>query len=235
MQFHRPGAGLPDPVTIAVALVCPLGTAFARRSTRQVFDLEDYASTIDSAVREIKAILATFAALLRIAEIEDGARRRGFQTVDLNLIAESAVSFYRPLAEEGSVSLRLEQCDGAPAYLLGDADLLSEALDNLIENAIKFTPPGSTVSVSVIRSADATVLAVTDQGPGIPAEEREKVLRRFYRGEQSYHKPGTGLGLSLVAAVAQLHRLQLLIEDVTLGCCVSLVADTAHSKRPFKN
>lgn len=216
---------------IAHDLRTPLTRLLAglERAQRRARSSEEFAAAVESATQEVRAVLNTFAALLRIAEIEDGARRRGFRSVDLNVIAAAATEFYGPLAEEKSVSLRLVRCHGAPAEILGDDHLLSEALDNLIENAIKFTPPGSQVSVSVTRSAGAIGLCVTDQGAGIPAEEREKVLRRFYRGEKSRNTSGTGLGLCLVAAVAQLHALHLLIEDADPGCRVSLSTDVLCS------
>jgi len=99
---------------------------------------------------------------------------------------------------------------------------LFEAIGNLVDNAIKFTPAGGRVTVRVFREKENLGITVADTGPGIPAEERDSVLRRFYRAERSRHTPGSGLGLTLVAAVARLHGLRLLIEDAKPGCRVTL-------------
>jgi signal transduction histidine kinase len=130
--------------------------------------------------------------------------------------------FYDPLAERKGVSFSLETGGARPAEMAGDPSLLFEAIGNLVDNAIKFTPSGGRVTVRVFRENGNLGIAVADTGPGIPAEEREAVLRRFYRAERSRHTPGSGLGLSLVAAVARLHGLHLVIEDAKPGCRVTL-------------
>jgi signal transduction histidine kinase len=106
--------------------------------------------------------------------------------------------------------------------MLGDASLLFEAVSNLVDNAIKFTPPGGHVAVRTFRCGGLLGVLVEDDGPGIPEEEREAVLRRLYRLEKSRHAPGSGLGLSLVAAVARLHGLTLTITSACPGCRVTL-------------
>lgn len=194
------------------------------RARRRAHSPQEFASAIDAAVSETKEILGTFAALLRIAEIEDGARRREFRALDLNVIAAEVAEFYAPLADDRLVSLQLKSLPETPAEILGDASLLFDALGNLVDNAIKFAPPNSSVFIHVVHTASATGITVSDQGPGIRPEERKEVLQRFYRGEESRHKPGAGLGLSLVAAVAQLHDLRLQFEDGDPGLIVSLLS-----------
>jgi signal transduction histidine kinase len=123
-------------------------------------------------------------------------------------------------AEEAGVNLKVV---GEPsAYLNGDRDLLFDALTNLVENAIKHGRDSGTVSVAIVKSLDAIDVSVTDDGPGIPAEEIEHVTKRFYRLERSRSTPGNGLGLSLVAAVARLHGVRIAMEDNSPGLRVRL-------------
>ena len=126
-----------------------------------------------------------------------------------------------PMAEQKCVALSM--ADGACTPMLGDSSLLFEALSNLIDNALKFTLPGGQVNVRVFASDDIQGVEVSDTGPGIPADQREAVLRRFYRAEQSRHTPGSGLGLALVAAVAGLHDMTVRIGDANPGCRIVLV------------
>jgi len=185
---------------------------------------EDYDAAVEEAIAETRVILATFGALLRIAEVEAGARRAGFTMVDLNTLAVDAADFYEPLAEYKGVALSLETAR-MPAVMPGDPSLLFEAIGNLVDNAIKFTPPDGRVDLRIIAGGQRLGFEVSDSGPGIPLAERNAVLRRFHRAEKSRHTPGSGLGLSLVAAVAKLHGLNLAIEDVEPGCRVKLWRD----------
>ncbi|GGF50815.1 two-component sensor histidine kinase [Azorhizobium oxalatiphilum] len=182
---------------------------------------EAYGLAVDDAITETKGILKTFAALLRISEVEDGARRSGFVSVDLAAIVQDAVDFYEPLADEKQLALSLS---GQPVSLplMGDASLLFEAVGNLLDNAIKFTPPGGHVRVELFVSAAGRGVSVADDGPGIPPAEREAVLRRFYRTEKSRSTPGSGLGLSLVAGIAGLHGMALTLADNDPGCRITL-------------
>jgi signal transduction histidine kinase len=185
---------------------------------------EDYGAAVEEAITETRALLATFGALLRIAEVEAGARRAGFTMLDLNTLAADAADFYEPLAEYKGVALSLETAR-VPAVMPGDPSLLFEAIGNLVDNAIKFTPSNGRVGLRIIAGDERLGLEVSDSGPGIPLAERTAVLRRFHRAEKSRHTPGSGLGLSLVAAVAKLHGLNLAIEDVEPGCRVRLWCD----------
>jgi signal transduction histidine kinase len=199
------------------------------RAGRRAASVDEYAAAVDEAIGETKAVLSTFGAMLRISEVEDGARRVGFKSLDLAAIAADVTEFYQPLAEVKDVSFSLKDESGGSAKIAGDPSLLFEAIGNLVDNAIKFTPPGSRVALRIFRANENLGIIVTDTGPGIPAEEREAVLRRFYRAERSRHTPGSGLGLSLVAAVARLHGLDLVIEDAKPGCRVTLRREGAST------
>jgi signal transduction histidine kinase len=192
------------------------------RAGRRAASVDEYAAAVDEAIGETKAVLSTFGAMLRISEVEDGARRAGFKTLDLAAIAADVTEFYQPLAEAKGVSFSLKDESGESARIAGDPSLLFEAIGNLVDNAIKFTPSGGRVTVRVFCENERLGIIVADTGPGIPAEEREAVLRRFYRAERSRHTSGSGLGLSLVAAVTRLHGLDLVIEDARPGCSVTL-------------
>ncbi len=191
------------------------------RAHRRAGSAEQYAAAIDEAIQDVRGVLKTFAAMLRIAEVESGARRAGFTSVDLSQITADVVEFYEPMAEAKGIMLSLA-CDAAVA-MRGDPSLLFEAVGNLVDNALKFTPPGGRVNVRSFAAGKVGV-EVTDSGPGIPAEQREAVLRRFYRAEQSRHTPGSGLGLALVAGVAGLHGMMVEIGDANPGCRIALIA-----------
>jgi signal transduction histidine kinase len=192
------------------------------RARRRPTSGEEYAHAVDEAIAETKAVLGTFSALLRIAEVEDGARRAGFQRIDLGRIAADVVEFHAPVAEERGVQLSFDTDSPSLAQMSGDPSLMFEAISNLVDNAIKFSPTGGCVAVRTFLYKGRIGVAVSDNGPGIPPEEREAVLRRFHRLEKSRHTPGSGLGLSLVAAVAKLHGLSLTIDSSYPGSCVTL-------------
>ena len=197
------------------------------RARRRAGSPEQYVAAIEDAIIETNSILQTFSAMLRISEVESGARRAGFTSVDLQQVATDAFEFYEPLADEKGVRL-VWQPDGPAAELPGDPSLLFEAVGNLLDNAIKFTPPGGRVAVRIFSDPSRNGVEVSDNGPGIPCHERDAVLRRFYRVEHSRNTPGTGLGLALVAAVARLHGMQLVMADAAPGCRMTLVRITAE-------
>lgn len=210
---------------IAHDLRTPLTRLLAglERARRRAASVRDYEQAVAAAITETQSLLGTFSGLLRIAEVEHGARRAGFTRVDLRKIVADVVEFHAPVAEESGVSLTHGAHRGAtPVEMSGDPSLLFEAISNLIDNAIKFTPQGGHVTVRTFRSSGQSGVVVVDDGPGIPEEERDAVLRRFHRVEKSRHAPGSGLGLSLVAAVAKLHGLTLSIGSASPGCCVTL-------------
>ncbi|OUI84028.1 sensor histidine kinase [Acetobacter orientalis] len=172
------------------------------------------------AVDELDQCLGIITALLRIAEIESSRRRAGFGSVNLVELIADVVDLYEPIAETEGIHL-LTQAGLAPVNIDGDRHLLIELLVNLVDNAIKFTPEGGHVTVAVTRQGGKASLSVTDTGIGIVPEERQAVLSRFYRSDKSRHVPGSGLGLSLVSAIAQLHDATVLVEEGKngLGTC----------------
>ncbi|MDJ0391019.1 HAMP domain-containing sensor histidine kinase [Roseomonas sp. E05] len=170
---------------------------------------EAYQIAMDAALAETDAILRSFAALLRIAQVEAGARRAAFAPVDLSAIANDLAEAYGPSAEDGGRTLTTAIAPGVTVR--GDRELLMQALANLLENALRHTPPGTVIRVRVPGSAPPAgpELVVEDDGPGIPSEARGQVLRPFHRLDPSRSDGGSGLGLALVAAVAKLHDAAL--------------------------
>jgi signal transduction histidine kinase len=179
------------------------------------------ATAIDSAIAETDRLIATFNALLLIAEAEAGVAREAMTPLDLREIVEGVAELYSPLAEENN--LALEIAPSGEAVIFGNKSLISQALANLIDNAIKYTPSGGNVRVAIRQSPGAVSLSVSDTGPGIAAADRARVVERFVRLEESRNSPGTGLGLSLVAAVARLHDAKLALDDNKPGLIASLV------------
>jgi signal transduction histidine kinase len=183
--------------------------------------MDELRVALGEAINELDQTLATMEALLRIAEIEHGRRRAGFKSVVVGQIAAEVNELYAPAAEDREVALSIKLDDLRTVH--GDRDLLFEAITNIVDNAVKFTPRGGAIAISVLAGGPGPILRVQDTGGGIPPGEREAVLRRFYRSDRSRHEPGTGLGLSLVAAIARLHRFRLSIEDTAAkGCSIIL-------------
>lgn len=178
---------------------------------------------------ETDGIVRTFQALLQIAQIEGGSPKARFTRVDVAALARTLCEVYEPSAEETGHRLI---CDVAapPAYVTGDKSLLGQVFANLIENALRHTPSGATITVSIAEAAGQVRLLVSDTGPGIPEEERENVLRRLYRLERSRTTPGNGLGLSLVAAIVEMHDGRLTLEDNAPGLRVVITLDKAASE-----
>jgi signal transduction histidine kinase len=183
--------------------------------------LEITFAEIDGAVADVDRVIQIFNALLRLAEIDTGARRSGFVSVDMCNVANDIVEFYRPVAELKGINLRF-QCAGKMA-LAGDPFLLAQAVGNLIDNALKYAQENGSIQVEVVRGGRGVIdLTVADDGPGIPDEEKSKVSKRFYRGDASRGTPGVGLGLSLVNAVAELHGGALILRDNAPGLRATL-------------
>lgn len=170
---------------------------------------------------EVEGIVATFQALLRIAQIEGGSPRARFARADLAELAATLADVYEPVAEEADHHLQLRS--HGPTWVQGDRTLLGQVIANLIENALRHTPPGSSVSVEVGPAGDGRVrVSVADDGPGIPAAEREAVRRRLYRLDRSRSTPGSGLGLALVDAIVKLHEGTLQLSDNAPGLRVEV-------------
>jgi signal transduction histidine kinase len=186
---------------------------------------ERFRATAEAALQELDQVVRIFDALLRIAEIEAGHRRAAFVQVDLATLAEDVAELYQPLAEQRDLVLEAEP---SAATCVGDRMLLAQALANLVDNAIKYTPAGGRIVVTTgVSERGGVELAVADSGPGIPAEERDKVVRRFYRLDPGRNSPGSGLGLSLVVSVAKLHGGRLDLEDNAPGLRARLVLPAA--------
>ncbi|HEX4765860.1 MAG TPA: HAMP domain-containing sensor histidine kinase [Lichenihabitans sp.] len=200
------------------------------RALRSDLPPAEVAPMLEKAIVDIDALLTTVTAILRITEVEQSRRRSNFGSMDLDEIVEAVSELYRPIAEEKGVGFVVER-EPAPG-VNGDADLVFEALANLVDNAIKFTPPQGRVTLSLGRSGEEASVAVLDTGPGIPVEDRQAVLRRFYRGDSSRSKPGTGLGLSLVAAIVRLHGFTLTLGEAPGGGCAAVIAAKAEGIAP---
>jgi signal transduction histidine kinase len=171
----------------------------------------DLKRVIESAVGEADVLLETFSALLRIAQIEAGTRRSAFRPVDLSDVMRTVADAYAPAVEESGRALISEIADAVQVN--GDRGLLSQLFVNLVENALHHTQPGTAITLRLARDPVGVVAEVADTGPGIPPDERAKVLRRFYRLERSRTTPGSGLGLSTVAAIVELHHAAIELRD----------------------
>lgn len=179
----------------------------------------DYRAALEATIEESEGLIRTFDALLMIARAESGEAREGMTEFDATEIARDVTELYEPLADEKGLSLHVEA--SPPAPVKGNRELVSQALANLVDNAIKYGAAGkpslnatpAEVVVSAGAEGDRILLTVRDQGPGIPPKDRPRVVERFVRLEQSRSKPGSGLGLSLAAAVARLHGGELRLED----------------------
>lgn len=181
---------------------------------------DEYRTVLTNAVEDVDGLLKTFNALLNIAQAEAGVSRDEWETVDLHALAEDLADLYGVLAEEQGSELQWQAAPGL--RVRGNRHLLAQAVGNLLDNAVKYTPPGGHIALNVAAEDNRIVLTVADNGPGIPAAECERVLERFVRLDQARSQPGNGLGLSLVKAVAQLHGAQLLLADNAPGLRVVL-------------
>ena len=184
---------------------------------------------IEQSIAELDAILETFAALLRIAQIESGARRAAFSEVRLEQIVSTVSEAYAPVAEDRSQRLKTVVADVPSIH--GDRELLTQMVANLIENPIRHCPAGVEITVGLAEDDGSPILFVADTGPGIPAGEREKVFRRFYRLEASRTTPGSGLGLALVKAIADLHGALVELQDNHPGLRVTVRFPPAATAR----
>jgi signal transduction histidine kinase len=178
------------------------------------------AALIGDTIADLDAVLGMFTSITRISEIETRARRSAFRTLNLTEIAGEVVELYDAAAEQ--VATRLSLGGDREVAITGDRDLLFDAIANLVDNAIKHGRAGGQVTVTCRSAGGGAVIAVADDGPGIPSGECDHVFKRFYRLEQSRYTPGNGLGLSLVAAVAGLHGAEIALHDNAPGLTVRL-------------
>ncbi|WP_294644827.1 HAMP domain-containing sensor histidine kinase [uncultured Aureimonas sp.] len=186
---------------------------------------------VDAAVTETDAIIETFNALLRIAQIDAGARKARFRPVDLSDLADRVADAYGEVAIDAGHRLLTRIDPGRTVQ--GDADLLTQLLANLVENAITHVPAPGRVTLTVRGETDEIVLEVADDGPGVPPAEREKIFRRLYRLDRSRSTPGHGLGLALVASIAELHGARIEVRDAAPGLVMRIVfSDASTEARP---
>ena len=207
---------------VAHDLRTPLSRLYQRleEARTHACSVAEYEVAVDVAMREAEGLLETFSALLRIAQVEGASPRAGFRAVDLSAVVDSVVDAYRPDAEEAAHRLVATVSPGIVVH--GDQELLTQAVANLMENALRHTPAGTLIGVELSRNAAGDCLAVMDDGPGVAPGDMLRLVHRFYRGERSRTTPGNGLGLSLVAAVADLHGATLLLRDAAPGLRVTL-------------
>ncbi|MEY9165440.1 signal transduction histidine kinase [Sinorhizobium fredii] len=173
---------------------------------------EDVQDCLVEACEESDRINSTFQALLRISQIEAGARKTRFKPVDLFDVMKSVAEIYRSVAEDSEQELEFTSEVKPPCLIEGDRELLTQLFVNLVENAITHCPPKTLIRMTLTQDDGSLRATVADDGPGIPAGERELVFRRLYRLDKSRTTPGSGLGLTLVKAIADLHSASVVLE-----------------------
>jgi Signal transduction histidine kinase len=206
---------------IAHDLRTPLTRLRSRLEALRMATLDEERSVaLDAAVAEVDQLLASSNALLRLARVQSQPPVDDDPLVVLDRVVRDAVELYEPVAAERGI--RLDTAAVAPVSVRGDADQLFQAVANLLDNAIKYSPEGRCVQVAVLSSMTDAVIVVADEGEGIPVAERARVFDRYYRLERHRRSPGTGLGLSLVQAVVHRHRGQIRLDDHRPGLQVTL-------------
>src|SRR6266545_916678 len=196
----------------------------------------DYRAALEATIEESEGLMRTFNALLMIARAESGQARDDMTEFDAAEIARDVGELYEPLADEKGLALKVEA--PRPAPVRGNRELISQALANLVDNAIKYAKPhaeavnGAEILVTAQGEGDRILLAVADRGPGIPQADRGRAVERFVRLEQSRSEPGSGLGLSLAAAVAHLHAGELRLEDNAPGLKAVIALPRAAPPKP---
>jgi signal transduction histidine kinase len=189
------------------------------RARQKARNIEEFRTSVDQAIVGLDQSLAIITALLRIAEIEHSRRMDAFSIVALADLVREVCDLYEPIAEDKKVAFSVGANEDVSVR--GDRDLLFEAVANLVDNAVKFTPEGGTVKLDLLRDGDEAIIRVRDTGPGIAAGQEELVTRRFYRSEKSRRDPGLGLGLSLVSAIVKLHGFRFRIASGP-GCVTEI-------------
>jgi len=204
-------AGVGD--DIAHDLRTPLTRVRVRleRGRERSTTLEELKTVVDQAIAGLDQSLAIITALLRIAEIEHVRRLDGFGEVPLAPLLHEVGELYEPIAEDKHVTLRVDAADDA--VVRGDRDLLFEAIANLVDNAVRFTPSGGRVELGLLHREGEAAIQVKDTGPGISESDSKAITKRFYRSDKSRSKGGLGLGLSLVAAIVKLHSFRFTISS----------------------
>lgn len=196
---------------------------------------EAYREGLERTIEKSDELIKTFNALLLIARLEAGPLEDSLERFDLGALVEDVAELYMPAAEEDGFELTVEAAKGVE--VMANKQLIGQAIANLIDNAIKYSrvsSAGGAIRVAAGRRGGGAVISVADTGPGISAADRERVLKRFVRLEESRTKPGTGLGLSLVAAVARLHHGEIRLEDNHPGLKVDLILSERVVIQPLK-
>jgi signal transduction histidine kinase len=191
----------------------------------KAMSVADYSAAVTTAIDDMDQLLAMFSALLRISQVEAGARLHTFSVVPLTEILENVYQMYLPVAEDCRRSLTSSLAGGV--RIRGDAELLTQMFSNLVENAIRHTPEHTKIQINLNVEGEGVAASIADDGPGVDPSEHEKVLRRFYRGSSSRANEGYGLGLALVAAIAQLHQAKLTLSDAKPGLNVRISFSSA--------
>jgi signal transduction histidine kinase len=217
---------------IAHDLRTPLGRIRSRleEALRPGDSSAQLAGTARFAIQQVDELIQMLDRLLQIAEAESGARRQSFAPVPLASVLSDVVELYDAAAEAEGITL-VTEIEGGPVAL-GDKNLLTSALANLVDNALKYAGAGSTVQVRAVEERDRVSLVVQDNGPGIPPTERARVVDRFYRLDESRSLPGNGLGLSIVTAIAALHWGKLHLDDAAPGLSARIVLQRADAVGP---
>ena len=221
-------------INIAHELKTPLNRLSIQLS--EAIDLENSGQSVEQkllkASAEIAQINSTFETLLYIAQLEAGSSNSHFSDLELDSVVENIVDDYQPVFEDANLELNLviediDQASDKRIMVSGDKNLLSQLLANLLENAIKYCPEGSEIEVAASYTDDGRVwMSVSDNGPGVPLAERERVFERLYRLDKSRNSAGAGLGLSLAKAIATMHHGQIKLYDNNPGLRVVVMLDS---------
>ena len=214
---------------IAHDLRTPLAIASARieRALNNASGIEQFREALEGALDQIQKVSRSISAILRVSAIEHEARKTKFKEFDLTSVCAQVFDFYEPLAESKPVTMVIDAA--TPVVMRGDEDLMREALSNLVDNALKFTPEGGLVLIEARMADGQPFIRVSDNGPGVPPQERDRIFDRFYRGERSGKSPGHGLGLSIAETIANLHGFKLTVEDNNPGARFELRVPAAAS------
>lgn len=189
-------------------------------AAREAGGREESEAAIETALAQADQVLATFRAILRLAQIEGGGRRAPFEPIDLGALIGGLIETYEPVAADAGHTL--VTTPASDAVIEGDAELLAQLFANLIENAILHTPAGTRVAVDVVRRAAGIVVSVADDGPGVTEAQRERITRRFYQADPSRSSGSAGLGLAIASAIVHLHGARLIIADAAPGLRVEV-------------
>jgi signal transduction histidine kinase len=187
--------------------------------------IPEYESAVSEALSDCDHLLGLFASLLRIAQIEAGARRAGMAEIDLSELLCEVSSLYEPTINNDDRAFEVLVPPGL--FIHGDRQLLYRLFANLLDNAVRHTAAGTSVALRASRASGRVHVAVSDRGAGILPDDREAVFRRFYRCEQSRTTPGSGLGLALASAIAELHGTRVILSDNNPGLCAAIAFDEA--------